>query len=153
MAKCGFCLSIQLKYDDNISKDLCIEIYLKEMHSLLKDSSLQCFYVILWTSFCFTINLFNHIEIIIYNKYIKKKFKTYCLLYSNSKNHQTTFDKQALQKLVLIIYIYIIYVIRSCRHVVIVSSISRTYNCSRSSSLLSTIRGDSSTTTSSTTTL
>jgi hypothetical protein len=28
MAKCSFCLSIQFKYDINVSKDLYIEIYL-----------------------------------------------------------------------------------------------------------------------------
>ena len=47
MAKCGFCLSIQLKYDVNVSKAFYIEIYLQGMYSLLKNSSLQCFYVIL----------------------------------------------------------------------------------------------------------
>ena len=47
--------------------------------------------------FFFTINLFNHIEINIqyWHKYIRKKFKTYSLIYLNSKNYQTTFDKQA----------------------------------------------------------
>ena len=47
MARCGFCLSNQLKYDVNVIKDLYIEIYLQGMYSLLKNPSLQCFYVIL----------------------------------------------------------------------------------------------------------